>query len=134
GDGKRPAVRRVDPLAGDIGLARQQRRVLEVEHAAAGCFVVYGHQCTPRRRRTAGAPSDTPDRKRRTKTMRRITCGAIGGGQRRAAKVAAITAGMAKSPVSVEGPGRLPAAATRPMRNTALSAKTPTSVSRIVAR
>ena len=44
-----------------------------------------GHLEAPKRWMTAGAPSDTPERKRRMNTMRRIVAGDTGGGQRRAA-------------------------------------------------
>jgi len=59
------------------------------------------HRSPPERWRTAGRPSDTPERNRRTNTMCLIVAGEKGGGQRRAAWVIPITIGMAKRPDQV---------------------------------
>jgi hypothetical protein len=83
-DGNGLPVGRIDPLTGHIGLPHQQRWVFQTRNGTNRRLGMDGHDETPKRRRTAGAPSDTPERKRRTNTIFRIVAGEIGGGQRRA--------------------------------------------------
>ena len=88
------------------------------------------HRNPPERWKTAGRPSDTPERNRRTNTMCLIVAGEKGGGSGGPAWVIPITIGMAKRPDQVEPEGRSPERVTRPIRTSAFTAKTVTKVSR----